>query len=115
MITRLRALPLMPPPVHGETVGSYLNRLADANHLTIGHLSPLTGPPLRQRWKRRLDMLGEDQFGDPHRPSEARIELVTHPEAVVLTGLFASPHWRDHPQLPTEAARRFGIAPQQFP
>ncbi|MFI9765075.1 TniQ family protein [Streptomyces sp. NPDC051963] len=44
MTTRLRALPLTPPPVHGETIGSYLNRLADANHLTIGHLSSLVGP-----------------------------------------------------------------------
>jgi hypothetical protein len=29
-------LPLTPPLIHRETVGSYLNRLADANHLTIG-------------------------------------------------------------------------------
>ncbi|MCX4878211.1 hypothetical protein [Streptomyces sp. NBC_00847] len=56
----------------------------------------------------------EDQFGDPHRPPEARIDLVTHPEAVVLTGLFASPHWRDHPRLPTEAAHCPGIAPRHL-
>ncbi|MEV8569672.1 TniQ family protein [Streptomyces sp. NPDC051322] len=263
--TRLRVLPLSPPPVHGETIGSYLNHLADANHLSIGTLSSLIGPsrqhrrgdnrvgywtpealrrltvltgrgssllihampplgsiggPLRhlrsaieevieprrrpacrlcmarrhihglvvrstppregvchwhhhwllgdeqydltrlpevlhanrrhqrivrrgtypatalafvdardhlltwfptetcgpslqQQWNRRLDVLGQDPFGDPHRPSDARIELVTYPEAVVLTGLFASPHWRDHPQLPTEAARRLGIASHQ--
>ncbi|WSQ06413.1 TniQ family protein [Streptomyces sp. NBC_01231] len=243
MTTRLRALPLTPPPVHGETIGSYLNRLADANHLTIGHFSSLIGPsrqhrrddnrvgywtpagllrlsaltsrspaslihampplgtigdpirrlplsateevieprrrpacrlcmarrhirglvvrstphhegvchqhhrwllgdeqrsltrlpevlranrqhqrtlrhgthtstalayldardrlikcltnevsspPLRQRWNRRLDVLGEDPFGDPHRPSEARIELSTYPEVVILTSLL--PH-----------------------
>ncbi|WP_406120364.1 TniQ family protein [Streptomyces canus] len=267
MTTRLRALPLTPPPVHRETIGSYLNRLADANHLTIGHLSSLVGPsrqhrrddnrvgywtpaalprlavltgrsasllvrampplgaigdpslrlprsvteevteprrrpacrlcmarhhirglvvrstpphqgvchrhhrwllgdeqhdltrlpevlranrrhqrivrrgtppstdlayvdardralkwfasetgcpPLRQRWDRRLDVLGEDPFGDPYRPSDARIELVTYPEVVVLTGLFASPHWREHSHLPAEAARRLGIAPQKW-
>jgi hypothetical protein len=33
-----------------------------------------------------------------------------YPEVIVLTGLFTSPHWRDHPQLPAEAARRFGVA-----
>lgn len=60
-------------------------------------------------------MLGEDPFGDPHRPSDARVELATYPEAVVLTGLFASPYWRDHPQLPTEAAQRLNIAPHQLP
>lgn len=72
------------------------------------------GELLRQRWNRRLDLLGKDPFGDPHRPSEARIELATYPEAVVLTGLFSAPYWRDHPQLPAEAAHRLGIAPQQL-
>ncbi|MFD7019148.1 hypothetical protein [Streptomyces sp. NPDC059928] len=74
-----------------------------------------TGDSLRQRWIRRLDTLGEDPFGDPDRPSEARIELVTYPEAVVLTGLFASAYRRDHPQLPIEAAQRLDIAPHQLP
>ncbi|MGW2564309.1 TniQ family protein [Streptomyces sp. NPDC001514] len=267
MTAGLRTLPLAPPPVHRETIGSYLNRLADANHLTIGYLSSLIGPSrkhrrvdnrvgywtpaglsrlavltgrststlirampplgwigdpvrrlpssatedvveprrrpgcrlcmarrhirglvvrstphhegvchrhhrwllgdeqhdltrlpevlranlrhqrivrrgahpstalayteardrltrwfnsessdesLRQRWNQRLDVLGEDPFGDPLRPSEARIELATYPEAVVLTGLFSAPYWRDHPQLPAEAAHRLGIAPQQL-
>ncbi|WP_234390372.1 DUF6262 family protein [Streptomyces sp. MMG1533] len=45
----LRALPLAPPPVHGETIGSYLNRLVDANHLTIGHLTSLIGPSRQHR------------------------------------------------------------------
>ncbi|MGW7256503.1 hypothetical protein [Streptomyces sp. NPDC054834] len=50
MTTRLWALPLTPPPVHDETIGSYLNRFADANHLTIGApLVPdrpvMTAPP----------------------------------------------------------------------
>ncbi|WP_240044908.1 hypothetical protein [Streptomyces alboflavus] len=62
-----------------------------------------------------LGILGEDPFGDPRRPSEVRIELATYPEAVVLTGLFASPHWRTHPQLPTEAAQRLNIASHQLP
>lgn len=266
MTTGLRSLPLAPPPVHRETIGSYLNRLAEANHLTIGNLSSLIGPSrqhrrvdnrigywtpdglsrlaaltgrststlirampplgsigdplrhlrsateevveprrrlacrlcmarrhihglvvrstphheavchrhhrwllgdeqhdltqlpevlranlrhqrivrrgvhpstalayidarevltrwfksessgesLRQRWNRRLDVLGEDPFGDPHRPAEARIELAAYPEAVALTGLFSAPYWRDHPKLPAEAARRLGIAPQQL-
>ncbi|WP_202469310.1 hypothetical protein [Streptomyces sp. SID2888] len=70
---------------------------------------------LRQRWNRRLGMLGEDPFGASNRPSEARIDLVTYPEAIALTGLFASAYWRDHPQLPTEAARRLSIASHQLP
>ncbi|MFE9613868.1 TniQ family protein [Streptomyces sp. NPDC006012] len=267
MTTRPRALPLAPPPVHHETIGSYLNRLADANHLTIGYLSSLVGPSrqhrrvdnrvgywtpdalgqlaaltgrspsclihampplgtigdplrhlrsateevieprrrpacrlcmarrhihglvvrstphhegvchrhhrwllgdeqhdltrlpeilranlqhhrivrrgahpstalayidardrltrwftsessgeaLRQRWNCRLHVLGEDPFGDPHRPSDARIELAIHPETIVLSGLLASPRWRDRPQLPAEAAQRLNIAPHQLP
>lgn len=84
------------------------------DHLIRWFTSEDTTPPFRERWNRRLDMLGEVQFGDPHRPSQARIELVTYPETVVLTGLFASPHWRDHPRLPTEAVHRFGIAPRHL-
>ncbi|GAA3112551.1 hypothetical protein ACFQ0X_43280 [Streptomyces rectiviolaceus] len=60
-------------------------------------------------------MLGEDTFGDPHRPSDARIELVTYPEAVVLSGLLALAYWRDHPRLPAEATQRLNIAPLQLP
>lgn len=37
-------------------------------------------------------MLYEDACCDLHRPSEARIEMATYPEVIVLTGLFASPH-----------------------
>ena len=44
MIPSLRTLPLALPPVGNETIGSYLNRLADANHLTIRQLSHLIGP-----------------------------------------------------------------------
>jgi hypothetical protein len=46
---RLRVLPVTLPPVHGETIGSYLNRLADANHLTISILSGLLGVARRHR------------------------------------------------------------------
>ncbi|MCX4760473.1 TniQ family protein [Streptomyces sp. NBC_01275] len=52
MTDRPRPLPLTPPPVHHETIGSHLNRLADANHLTIGYLSHLLGP---SRQHRRVD------------------------------------------------------------
>ncbi|MGW1410842.1 hypothetical protein [Streptomyces sp. NPDC002403] len=70
--------------------------------------------PLRQRWNRRLEVLGEDPLGDPHRPSEPRIEVATYPEVIVLTGLFTSPHRLGHPQLPAEAARRFRVAQTQL-
>lgn len=47
---------------------------------------------LKHRWEHRLDLLGEDPYGDPHRPSPDRIELVTYPETVTMTGLaFAHP------------------------
>ncbi|MFJ9523458.1 TniQ family protein [Kitasatospora sp. NPDC101801] len=49
MTSHLRTLPVALPPVHRETIGSYLNRLADANHLRIGHLSFLIGPNRRHR------------------------------------------------------------------
>ena len=38
----------------------------------------------------------------------------TYPIGVVLTGLFASQHWRDHSHLPAKAARRLGLAPQKW-
>jgi len=47
---------------------------------------------LKHLWEHRLDLLGEDPYGDPHRPSADRIELVTYPETVTMTGLaFARP------------------------
>ncbi|MGW0703317.1 hypothetical protein ACWD0A_29220 [Streptomyces sp. NPDC002867] len=49
MTTGLRSLPLALPPVHRKTIGSCLNRLADANHLTIGYLSSLIGPSRQHR------------------------------------------------------------------
>lgn len=87
----------------------------DARDRALKWFASETGcPPLRQRWGRRLDVLGEDPFGDSYCPSDARIELVTYPEVVVLTGLFASLHWREHSHLPAEAARRLGLPPQKW-
>lgn len=42
---------------------------------------------LKSRWKHRLGLLGEDPYGDPHRPSPDRIEVVTYPETVTMTAL----------------------------
>src|SRR5439155_6282336 len=44
-----RALPIGLPPVHHETLGSYLNRLADANHVTITAMSHALGTTRRYR------------------------------------------------------------------
>jgi hypothetical protein len=44
MTTIARTLPVSLPPVHHELLGSYLHRLADANHLTIHDLSREIGP-----------------------------------------------------------------------
>ncbi|MFF7477016.1 hypothetical protein [Streptomyces sp. NPDC008092] len=57
----------------------------------------------------------EDPYGDPHRPTEDRIELAAYPETVALTGLFASPRWRERNDLHTEAARRLAIETQALP
>jgi hypothetical protein len=47
---------------------------------------------LKSRWEHRLGLLGEDPYGDPHRPAPDRIELVTYPETVTMTRLaFARP------------------------
>jgi hypothetical protein len=53
MTARLRALPIALPPVHQETIGSYLNRLADANRLKPLTLAALLG--LTRRWRRDAD------------------------------------------------------------
>ena len=61
------------------------------------------------------EVIAEDAYGDPHRPTEDRIELATYPETVALTGLFTSPHWRERGDLHAEAARRLAIEAQIFP
>jgi hypothetical protein len=53
----LRTLPIALPPVHQETIGSYLNRLADANRLKLSTLAALLG--LSRRWRRDHDEAGE--------------------------------------------------------
>lgn len=93
-----------------DTSTNYLQ----AARLTAEWFRTASQPELHQRWIRRLDALPADPFGDPHHPSDDRITLVTYPESVVLTSLFASPHWRGHNNLPIEAGRRLGI-PQDLP
>lgn len=55
---------------------------------------------LKSRWERRLGILGQDPYGDPHRPSPDRIELITYPETVAMTRL---------------AFTRPGQPPEKFP
>ncbi|MEU8472772.1 TniQ family protein [Streptomyces sp. NPDC029006] len=70
---------------------------------------------LQQRWADRIRALGEDSYGDPYHPSEARIEIATYPEAVIITGLSTSPHWREHTDLRAEVARRLAIEAHDLP
>ena len=72
-------------------------------------LTKAAEPQLQERWANRLHVLGEDPYGDPLRPSAHRIEIATYPETVTLTVLLSSPHWRDHPQLAAEIARRLRV------
>jgi hypothetical protein len=58
---------------------------------------------------RRLDSLRHDPHADPYRPSQHRIELATYPEAIILTTLLTSAHWRNHPKLHDEAEHRVSI------
>jgi hypothetical protein len=48
-VTRLRALPISLPPMSRETIGSYLHRLADANHITSIAIAQLLGISRRYR------------------------------------------------------------------
>lgn len=61
---------------------------------------------LQRRWRHRLDSLRRDPSADPYRPDPHRIELASYPEAVTLTALLASAHWRNHPRLHEEAERQ---------
>jgi hypothetical protein len=49
MTAPARTLPVSLPPLHRELLGSYLHRLADANHLTIRGLSHEIGPGRHHR------------------------------------------------------------------
>ena len=70
---------------HG--VVAVTERFLQAQELTQQWLTGDGPADLKHRWQRRLDLLGQDPYGDPHRPSPARIELVTYPETVTMTGL----------------------------
>jgi hypothetical protein len=59
----------------------------------------------QRRWTQRLSLLREDPYADPYPPGENRVGLATYPEAVLLTKLFASQHWRTHPGLHDETER----------
>jgi len=87
----------------------------EARRLTRGWFHAANHPAFHQRWAHRLQALGEDPFGDPHRPTDDRVELATYPEAVTLAGLLASPHWRGHHDLHAEAGRRLGVPAHQVP
>lgn len=65
---------------------------------------------LQHRWHRRLDLLGEDPYGDPHRPSTDRIELVTYPETVTLTSQIGSNPSDAAERLTNSRARLIGTA-----
>jgi len=45
----IRALPIGLPPVNQETLGSYLHRIADANHITIAAIAQILGTSRRYR------------------------------------------------------------------
>jgi hypothetical protein len=86
-----------------------------ARNLMRHWLTTGTQPSLQDRWQQRLHTLGDDPYGDPHHPGEHRIDLATYPEAVILTGLLASEHWRTHPHLLNETARRLRTMIQPTP
>ena len=50
---KLRVLPISPPPMSRETIGSYLHRLADANHVTSTAIAQLLG--INRRYRRADD------------------------------------------------------------
>jgi hypothetical protein len=70
---------------HGAAAvtGQFLQAQAQTRQWLTGD-----GPAdLKSRWEHRLGLLGEDPYGDPHRPSSDRIELVTYPETLAMTRL----------------------------
>jgi hypothetical protein len=64
--------------------GHFLQAQAQTRQWLAGGDGPAD---LKPSWERRLSLLGEDPYGDPHRPGPDRIELVTYPEAVTMTKL----------------------------
>lgn len=87
----------------------------DAEHLTRTWFTTTAQPDLRERWKKRLHILGEDPYGDPEHPTPQRIALATYPETIALTGLLTSAHWHHHPGFLAEATRRLGTTLQASP
>jgi hypothetical protein len=85
----------------------------DAQRHTQAWFHTASQPEPQQRWIQRLGILGEDPYGDPHRPTTERIEIVTYPETVVLTSLLVSPYWHQRDDLLAEAGRRLGIQVQE--
>lgn len=84
----------------------------DAQHRVRAWFADATHTNLNERWAHRLHLLGEDPFGNPHYPSQERVDLAAYPEAVILSCLYASHHWHDHDDIANETARRLGqIAP----
>lgn len=88
----------------------------EAQQLTAAWLTDHTGPTeLLHRWQHRLGLLEEDPYGDPHRPSPDRIELVTYPETVWLTYLRERHRITALETLLTHAAPLLEFAPHQIP
>jgi hypothetical protein len=63
---------------HGAT--AVTERFLQAQAQTRQWLTGDGPADLKSRWDHRLGLLGEDPYGDPHRPSPDRIELVTYPK-----------------------------------
>jgi hypothetical protein len=68
MTTPARTLPVPLPPLHRELLGSYLHRLADANHLTIRGLSHEIGR-LPDVQRERGGVIGDERVRDMRNPA----------------------------------------------
>ncbi len=77
--------------VRRQGVAAVTERFFQAQALTQRWLAGDGPAGLKSRWEHRLHLLGPDPYGDPHRPSPDRIELVTYPETVAMTGLAFCP------------------------
>jgi hypothetical protein len=95
-----------------------LRRAGPATHLAYQHaLAQVTDwfhagqPELRHRWTQRLNRMPTDPYADPHHPGMDIIEFACYPETVTMTGVLASPHWRQHPDRLSEALRRTRALP----
>jgi len=73
--------------VRRQGTAAVTERFLQAQALTQQWLTGDGPADLKSRWEHRLSLLGEDPYGDPHRPSTDRIEIVTYPETVAMTSL----------------------------